>query len=123
MLDITKLLDQYGDLTAHYDAIRIGAEVKRAEIMRPVQDDLDALEAETTPALAEIQNAINDISAEIKAAVASGGQSVKGGRFQAVYTKGRVSWDTKALDGYAAAHPEIQQFKKVGEPSVSIRAN
>jgi hypothetical protein len=34
----------------------------------------------------------------------------------------RSSWDTKALTGYAAAHPEIEQFKKITvvEASVSV---
>lgn len=40
------------------------------------------------------------------------------------YRKGyvRASWDTKALTGYAAAHPEIEQFKKETEvePTVAI---
>lgn len=26
-----------------------------------------------------------------------------------------------ALAGYAAAHPELEQFKNVGEPSVAIK--
>jgi chromosome segregation ATPase len=34
----------------------------------------------------------------------------------------RTSWDTKALAGYSAAHPEIEQFKKTTlvEASVTI---
>lgn len=35
----------------------------------------------------------------------------------------RVSWDTKALKGYAAAHPEIEQFCKVTitSPAVTVK--
>lgn len=35
----------------------------------------------------------------------------------------RTSWDSKALNGYAAAHPEIEQFRTEREigPSVSIK--
>ena len=35
----------------------------------------------------------------------------------------RTSWNGKALEGYAAAHPEIEQFKSVSEtgPSVIIK--
>lgn len=58
---------------------------------------------------------------EIKAEVIQAGSTVKGSCLQAVYAKGRVSWDTKALDGYAAGHPEIAPFRKEGDPSVSIR--
>ena len=50
------------------------------------------------------------------------GASVKGEFLHAVWAKGRVNWNTSALEGYAAAHPEIEQFKTVGEPSISIRA-
>ena len=41
--------------------------------------------------------------------------------FRKSYVK--VSWDSKALDGYAAAHEEILQFRKttVVKPSVSIQ--
>ena len=48
-------------------------------------------------------------------------EDLKGSLLHAIYAAGRASWDTKALEGYAVAHPEILQFKKVGEPSVSIR--
>lgn len=35
----------------------------------------------------------------------------------------RTTWNGKALEGYAAAHPEIEQFKTVKEssPSVTIK--
>ena len=34
-----------------------------------------------------------------------------------------VRWDSKALVGYAAAHPEIEQFKSITErkPSVAFK--
>lgn len=68
-----------------------------------------------------INNQIAQIEAEIKADVLVLGKSLIRNHFKAIYIKGRESWDTKALDGFAAAHPEISQFKKIGEPSVSIR--
>jgi hypothetical protein len=39
----------------------------------------------------------------------------------AVYANGRVTWDNKGLQAYAEWHPEVDKYKKVGEPSVSIR--
>ncbi|CAK0771531.1 hypothetical protein CCP3SC15_4350001 [Gammaproteobacteria bacterium] len=39
----------------------------------------------------------------------------------AVYTKGRVSWDSKKLDGMMILVPELASARKEGEPSVSIR--
>jgi len=64
---------------------------------------------------------IADLEYEIKSDVLTEGKSVKSAHLHAVYTNGRVSWDAKGLDGYATAHPEIEKFKKVGDPSVSIR--
>jgi len=57
----------------------------------------------------------------VKEAVIKHKESVKGEELHAIYNKGRVSWDTNALTGYAASHPEINEFKKVGKPSVTIR--
>ena len=54
-------------------------------------------------------------------AVKAAGETVKGDRLMLVYGKPRETWDTKALTGYAAAHPEIERFKKVGEPTVTVR--
>ncbi|MCG3145996.1 MAG: hypothetical protein HONDAALG_03775 [Gammaproteobacteria bacterium] len=51
----------------------------------------------------------------------SRGATVKGAALSAVYAKGRVSWDNKALEGYAVAHPELLAFRSEGAPSVSIR--
>lgn len=57
----------------------------------------------------------------INKAVLESGESIKGEKLQAVFSKGRTSWDAKALEGYAIAQPDINELKKVGKPSVSIR--
>jgi len=57
----------------------------------------------------------------INKAVLESGGSIKGEKLQAVFSKGRITWDAKSLSGYALAHPEINELKKVGKPSVSIR--
>ena len=118
---ITNLLDKLSEIQSAADALQADYEQKRAAILATVQEQLDALEAEYTPKLsAAVENA-NTITQAIKAAVIEQGASVKGAYLQAVYTKGRVSWDSKALEGFSAAHPEILTFRKVGEPSVSVR--
>ncbi len=49
------------------------------------------------------------------------GESVKGTNLQAIFIKGRQTWDNAELDKYAEKHPEILKFRKIGNPSVSIR--
>lgn len=62
------------------------------------------------------------VESQIKSQTLVNKQTFKAGNgYQAIYAKGRTTWDSKALTGYAAAHPEIEQFKKVGEPSVRIK--
>mgnify|MGYP000891540772 CR=1 FL=1 len=49
------------------------------------------------------------------------GASVKGNGLQAVYVKGRVTYDATALDGVAAVYPAILAFREEKEPTVQIR--
>ena len=116
------LIKQYTELRTAYDLEAASYERARAKIMAKVQYELDAVSAEFTPRLTAASDKFTALEAQIKDTVKAQGKSEKGDRWQFVYAKGRTSWDTKALDGYAAAHPEIEQFKTVGEPSVSIRA-
>ena len=74
--------------------------------------------------LADTQDRITALEVEIRADVLTGKATLKGdtSKWKAIYMQGRTSWNTKALEGYSAAHPEIERFRKVGEPSVSIRS-
>ena len=88
-----------------------------------IRETLNEIDVEFDDKEKFINKSIATLESEIKSDVLALGESVKGDYLMAVYTKGRVSWDTKLLDGYATAHPEILQFKQIGNPSVSIRAN
>lgn len=69
-----------------------------------------------------IQSKIRKLDNHIKATVRSAiSETVRGTFLMAVWSKPRVTWDSKGLLGYMVAHPEIEAFKRVGEPSVSIR--
>lgn len=121
-MTITYDLNQLAEMRAKQDAIRLHYDELRAKVLTPeIQAALDDIAAEEASALEAAGNGIEQLTAKIKAAVIEDGATVKADFLQAVYMKGRVSWNTKALNGYAAAHPEIEQFRKVGKPSVSIR--
>ena len=64
---------------------------------------------------------ISALEEEIKNDVIQHGTTVRGTFLRAVWNKGRVTWNTKAMDGYASTHPEILQFRKEGQPFVSIK--
>jgi hypothetical protein len=63
----------------------------------------------------------DELEKEIKEEVIELGVTVKGDFLMAVWNKGRTTWNTEALDGYAAGHPEIEQFRKTGKPSIAIK--
>lgn len=97
-------------------------------------DKQAALEAMLTPeqraellqhdaAYEELAERIAAAEQAVKAAVAEIGETVKGARYQAVWNKPRVSWDTQGLVQYFKAHDldALERYRKQGAPSVSIR--
>ena len=119
---IKQRLQQLEELYAQQDLVSIQKQEAIDRILTPeLKAELAAIDLEFGQQADAIMKTINVIESEVKLAVVTHGTTVKGQRFMAVYNKGRVSWDTKGLDGYAVAHPEIEIFRKQGEPSVSIR--
>jgi hypothetical protein len=67
------------------------------------------------------RSSIESLAAEIRADTLAFGRTVRGSDYQAVWSRGRVSWDDKELSLYAWAHSEILPFRKEGKPVISIR--
>jgi len=119
---IEQKLDQLAEYEAQKDASRLAMQEAIDAVYTPeIKAQVKAIEAEFAGRDEAVDENINTLRDEIKDLVLAHGETVKGTYYQAVYSKPRVSWDTKALDGYAAAHPEIEQFKTVGKPSISLR--
>ncbi len=119
--DVTSKLKRLADLRAAQDLTRLDYESKRAEILKKVQAELDALEGEYLPLLEAADDNASGLAEEIKNDVLLGGRTVSTDVYQAVYVKGRVSWDNAGINEYAESHPEVLQYRKVGQPSVQIR--
>lgn len=116
--DLNKLSELYAE--RDYLVLQQSALMREAMPVE-VKQKMDDINAEFSPKLEAVANTISNMEKGIKDSVLSIGEAAKGEFLQAVFIKGRVSWDTKGLDGYAVAHPEILVFKKTGEPSVSIK--
>lgn len=120
--EIKLLLDQLDKLNELL--VGINDEYARREtsvVPREIKQQLDTLRAQRDEAEEGIRINIDVITRKIKDAVLEHGETVGGNKFQAVYNRGRISWDSRGLDGYMVAHPEISQFRREGRPSVSIR--
>ena len=126
----TNLFDQFATATDHVAALnaqladeRAAVEAKHAAAIADYKRDLAAVDAQWGVLLEDAQAEVDELQSSIKAQVLRVGESIKHARFTASYVRGRVTWDTKKLDGYVAAHPEIAPFRKEGEPSVRIAFN
>jgi hypothetical protein len=71
--------------------------------------------------IALIKEACTKLETEIKDAVLELNETVTASTLQAIPCKGKTSWDGKGLTGYAVAHPEINVFKKTGNPYAMIK--
>ena len=121
-MDITQKLDQLAEFMSQRDLIGIHKQEAIDAILTPeIKAQLADIEAEFRAQSVAVDENIDALTGEVKAEIVKAGATAKGAHLQAVYMKGRVSWDTKALDAVVALHPELAQFRKEGEPSVSIR--
>ncbi|MFA6691533.1 MAG: hypothetical protein WCR98_06085 [Saccharofermentanales bacterium] len=121
-MDIYEQIEKYSDLTFGIDAIGQEKQALIDQVLTPeIKEKLAEIDAELDPKVDEISQQKSMLEAEIKQEILQAGRTIKGTFHSFVWSKPRVSWDTKSLDGYAAAHPEIAQFRMEGSPSVSVR--
>ena len=120
-MNLTELLEQYTEYRTAYDLESAEMERQRTAILAQVQDQLDALATEFNPRLTAASDKFTELESQIKIAVLATGATAKGRRWQFVYAKGKTTWDGRKLDGMASIIPELNDAKKVGEPTVSIR--
>ncbi len=118
---VASKLERLTNLRAAIDVTRMDYEAKRAEILKRVQAELDALDSEYEPLLESAGENIAALETEIKTDVLLYGESVQAGTYKAVYMQGRVSWDGEGMAKYAASHPDVIRFRKQGQPTVSLR--
>ena len=118
---VAEKLERLSNLRNAAEFTRLDYETKRTQILRQVQAELDALDSEYKPVLERTEENIAALENEIKTDVLLHGESVTGGMYRATYTQGRISWDNDGMSKYAASHPEVLQFRKQGQPIVSLR--
>ena len=121
-MDIYGKIERYSDLGAGIDLVNQEKAALIDTVLTPeIKEKLAEIEAEFEPRIEQLSSEKSMLESEIKMEVLEAGRTIKGTFHSFVWSKPRVSWDTKALDGYAAAHPEIAQFRTEGSPSVSVR--
>jgi len=116
-------LNALSDLYAQRDVLQIEQDtLVGGAIPDAVQIVIADIDLEYAQKRAVVGEKIAALEKTVRCAVIDVGASIKSDYLHAVYNRGRIRWDTKALIGYAIAHPEIGAFNTVGKPSVSIRS-
>jgi hypothetical protein len=95
---------------------------RREAILAYVKPDLEALDAEMILYLESARKRRAVAESAAKSAVLEMSETVRGEEVMFVWSKGKTTWDGGKLDGMASIIPQLNDAKKVGEPSVSIRA-
>ena len=121
-MDIYEKIEKFSDIGFGIDLIQQEKLALLESVMTPeIKEKLAEIDAEFDPKVDDLTQKRSMLEAEIKQEVLAAGRSIKGTYHNFSWPKPRVSWDTKALSGYAAGHPEILQFRAEGSPSVSVR--
>jgi DNA-binding Lrp family transcriptional regulator len=118
---VAEKLERLSNLRNAAEFTRLDYETKRTQILKQVQTELDALDSEYKPVLERAEENIAALENEIKTDVLLHGESVSGGMYRASYTQGRVSWDNEGMTKYAVLHTDVLQFRKQGQPIVTLR--
>ena len=118
---VSAKLERLSNLRGAAELARLDYEAKRTGILKQIQAELDALDSEYKPVLESVEENIAALENEIKTDVLLYGETVSGGSYRASYTQGRVSWDNEGMTKYAAVHPDVLQFRKQGQPIVTLR--
>jgi len=118
---VAEKLERLSNLRNAAEFTRLDYETKRTQILKQVQAELDSLDSEYKPVLERAGENIAALENEIKTDVLLHGESISGGMYRASYTKGRVSWDNDGMTRYAELHPDVLQFRKQGQPIVTLR--
>ena len=118
---VAEKLERLSNLRNAAEFTRLDYETKRTQILKQVQAELDALDSEYKPVLERAEENLAVLENEIKTDVLLHGESVSGGMYRATFTQGRVSWDNEGMTHYAALHPDVLQFRKQGQPIVTLR--
>ena len=118
--EITQALDRIAETQNHQTLLREQMTKLMEEAIPPeVKKRMDEISTEFGDQIRAASTNITELEAAVKDGVKALGQSVKGKTLHAVYSKGRVSWDNKALEGYLVAHHELAPPQKRGR-AISI---
>lgn len=121
-MNTVEMLDKLAEYQAQRTLIELDKQKAIDSILTyEVRNALADIEFEFEGKYAGVDAKIAELTEQVKQAVIENGESAKGSFLHAVYAKGRVSWDSRKLEGLMMVIPQVAEARKIGDPSVSIR--
>ena len=124
MQSVIDKLNRLSEFRAQRDILNLDKQSAIDTVLTPeIKAKLAEIEVEFGDKAQAVVENMATLEAEIKVDVLATGETVRGTNLMAVWSRGRVSWDDRGLQGYMKSHPEIADFRKQSDPSISIRVN
>ncbi|OGO12750.1 MAG: hypothetical protein A2Y53_04965 [Chloroflexi bacterium RBG_16_47_49] len=101
--------------------IQTNVEEKTKDVYAAIAQRKAEIEAEFAGKAEAVDENIKKLTEEIKAEIRVLKVSVKAKTYQAVYNKGRITWNTDKMEAWIIDHPFLKEARKEGDPSVTIR--
>ena len=121
-MSATELLEALTELQAQIDLLKLDKADTLDKVIPPeIKEAIEAVNAEFDEQITAANSKFSEIEAAVKYAVCENGENAKGGAYQAVFNKGRVSWNTKQLEGLMIAFPRLAEARKQGDPYVTLK--
>ena len=118
-MDIKQKLNQLYELEKKVDQFKAQRDHAVEELIGPkLLGQIDELRKTFDEKLELFAVESNRLKNEIKENVLASGKTTTGDYIKAQYVRGRKTWDSKGLSGYAVHDPKVKQFLKIGKPSV-----
>lgn len=115
---LARLAEAYAERdNLHLEQARLNDEA----IPEEIKQRLAEIAAEFMPMFDMADEKIAALEEQARQAVLAEGKTVKSDYIQAVYQKGRISWDSKKLEGLMMIVPQLENARTVGEPTVILR--
>lgn len=115
-------LDRYAECETFLDVARLRhEEAMEALVPQELKDEMRRLKSLYAAAISGTTSELGELRKQINAITLALQHTVRGEYRQAVWNKGRTTWDMPALKAYAKTHPEVAVLKKTGKPSVTVR--
>ncbi len=118
---LTATARQLDETRATAIALRQSDLSRRLDILAKVQPEIDALDAAMSGQLKPLEAEMARLEALLKEGVRAAGRTFFYKGIRVTYARARITFDNKGLQAYALRNPEVNEFRKVGQPIVSLR--